>query len=132
MQKLFFNQYEFPMGPSSEESLSLVIASKKECPDIEQFVKKCGVESLEQLLSNWEKAAMESASCPGIDVCRKWETVATAHNQFAESVRYFAKIDLQADGDTSNILILFQEWDHVEAIIESPKRYILCHWDTTA
>jgi hypothetical protein len=118
MRELSFDQYEFPCS-GSEESLYLVIAGKRQCPDLRSFaLAGCGY--TEPRLSEFLARA-------------SWRSLAEFDRLDEVEARLieFALLDIP-DPTSSRLLVLANEWCDLDLIVELPERFIWYRWSTTA
>jgi hypothetical protein len=105
MRRIQIDPAEFD-PPSSEQHLDLAISSSKRT--VVQFLSDCG-------------ASKPSGSTPGESWGRRTEVLS--------NVRQFAGIEI---GREAVLTLLNDEWNDLEAVIESGDGLIWYHWYTTA
>jgi hypothetical protein len=118
MRELSFDQYEFA-SPGSEQSLCLVIAGKRQCPDLRSFAMAgCGYP--EPFLSEFLARV-------------KWRPLAgySRLGQIEEHLIEFALVELP-DPAACRLFVLSDEGHELDVLLEFPDRFVLYNWGTTA
>jgi len=116
MQTLEFDQFEFA-NPSTEEHLRLAVERKSRMPVISTFLDQC--------LSRVQQASLVSPIPPQpFQECFWRREVEDLLARFAPQ--------LVPDLDESMVTVLLNEFDEHWLLIDSPRKFILYEWRTSA
>lgn len=118
MRDLSFDQYEFA-SPGSEESLRLVIARKRQCPDLRSFAV-AGYGYTEPYLSEFLARV-------------KWRPLAgySRLGQIEEHLIEFALLELP-DPTACRLWVLSDRGYELDVLLELSDRFVRYNWLTTA